>query len=150
MGTDWINFWNGKKYTGGQTFPVEAPLGEIPLFVRAGSILPMGPFIQHAAESADPVELRIYPGADGRFVLYEDENDNYNYEKGEYATIEFNWDDAGRKLTVEDRQGEFSGMLETRTFRVVLVDTENGTGVNPAENPSGAIEYDGKKTVLGF
>jgi alpha-D-xyloside xylohydrolase len=88
-GADWYNFWNGKKYTGGQTFPVSAPIDEIPLFVRAGSILPMGPAIQYATESSDPIEVRIYPGFDGRFTLYEDENDNYNYETGAWSTVDY-------------------------------------------------------------
>ena len=82
----------------------------------------MGPFIQYAAEKpADPVELRIYPGADGDFTLYEDENDNYDYEKGVYATITFHWDDAKRQLTIDDRKGSFPGMLNERTFDVVVV-----------------------------
>ena len=82
MDSNWYNFWTGKKYSGGQTLQVPSPIDEIPLFVKAGSILPMGPFIQYAAESVDPLELRVYPGADGSFTLYEDENDTYNYEDG--------------------------------------------------------------------
>ena len=94
----------------------------MPLLVRAGSIVPMGPLVQYATEKpADPIELRVYPGADGRFTLYEDENDGYAYEKGVHATIGLTWDDAKRQLVLEERQGEFPGMLKSRTFHVVLV-----------------------------
>jgi alpha-D-xyloside xylohydrolase len=122
MGVNWYNFWTGKKYTGGQTIPVPSPINEIPLFIKAGSIIPMGPFIQYATESADPIEIRIYPGADGEFVLYEDENDNYNYENGAYSTIKFKWDDKAHQLSIHEREGSFNGMLESRTFNVVLID----------------------------
>jgi len=98
--------------------------------VKAGSIVPMGPFVQYSNEKpADPIELRIYPGADGSFTLYEDENDNYNYEKGVYATIGFHWDDAKRQLTVDARKGTFPGMLQARTFHVVVVGKGHGAGV---------------------
>src|SRR5664280_3691107 len=90
------------SFKGGQTITSDAPIDKIPLLVKAGSIIPMGPFIQYAAEKTDdPVELRIYPGANGSFTLYEDENDNYNYEKGVHATIAFHWDDANRRLTID-------------------------------------------------
>ena len=83
----------------------------------------MGPDVEYAAEKpADPIELRVYRGADGDFTLYEDENDNYDYEKGAYATIAIHWDDAAEKLTIGERKGQFPGMLGSRTFRVVLVD----------------------------
>ena len=80
---------------------------------------------------ADPIELRIYRGADGDFTLYEDENDNYNYEKGVYATIPLHWDDAAHTLTIGDRKGQFPGMLENRTFRVVFVRENHGVGDQP-------------------
>ncbi len=80
--SDWYNFWNGNRLNGGQTISTDAPLNKIPLFIKAGSIIPMGPAIQYATENNDPIEIRIYPGADGIFALYEDQNDNYNYEKG--------------------------------------------------------------------
>jgi alpha-D-xyloside xylohydrolase len=105
----------------------EAPSDRLPLYVRAGSIVPFGPDLEWSTEKpADPIELRIYRGADGEFTLYEDENDNYNYEKGIHATISFRWDDAKQLLTIGDRQGEFPGMLPSRTFRVVFV-SENIT-----------------------
>ena len=109
----WIDFWTGEKFTGGHTITTPAPIDIIPLYVKAGSMIPMGPYIQYATEKpADPIELRIYPGADGTFELYEDENDNYNYEKGKYALIPFSWNDKTKTLTISDRKGEFDGMLK--------------------------------------
>jgi alpha-D-xyloside xylohydrolase len=150
MPCDWYNFWTGKKYSGGQTLPVPSPIDEIPLFVRAGSIIPMGPFIQYAAESADPIELRIYPGADGEFTLYEDENDNYNYENGAYATIEFKWEDADRRLTIETRKGEFPGMPQNRTFQIILVGENCGTGVSATRKTVKEVQYSGNRHILTF
>ena len=148
-GTQWIDFWTGEPLTGGQTITADAPIDKIPLLVRAGSIIPMGPFIQYAAEKpADPIELRIYPGADGDFTLYEDENDNYDYEKGVYATITFHWDDARRQLTIDDRKGSFPGMLNERTFDVVVVGKDHGAGVGITGNPDKVITYQGNQQVV--
>ena len=109
----------------------------------------MGPFIQYAAEKpADPIELRIYPGADGTFTLYEDENDNYDYEKGVYATIAFHWDDAKRQLTIDDRKGSFPGMLKERTFNIVLVGKDHGTGVEITDNPDKTVRYQGDRQII--
>ena len=94
----------------------------MPLFVRAGSIVPLGPELQYAAEKpADPIELRVYRGADGVFTLYEDEGDSYRYEQGAYATIPISWNDKTHALTIGTRRGKFPGMLEQRTFRIVVV-----------------------------
>ena len=144
----WIDFWTGKKFTGGQTITAPAPIDIIPLFVKEGSIIPMGPFLQYSSEKPeDPIELRIYPGADGNFELYEDENDNYNYEKGRYALIPFSWNDKSKTLTVGDRKGEFNGMLKKRTFNVVLVNQTNGTGLDISKS-STSVPYDGKHTSI--
>ena len=111
----------------------------------------MGPFIQYAAEKpADPIELRIYPGADGSFTLYEDENDNYNYEKGVYATIAFHWDDANRRLTIADRKGSFPGMLKERTIYIVIVGKDHGIGVETTVNPDKIISYRGERHTVQF
>ena len=100
-GTDWFDFWTGEKLTGGQTVDKETPLDIIPLYVKAGSILPVGPKVQYATEKKwDNLEIRVYEGANGEFTLYEDENDNYNYEKGLYSTITFTWNDAKKVLTI--------------------------------------------------
>lgn len=150
-GAKWTDFWTGRTIAGAQRIMADAPIDKIPLLVRAGSIIPMGPFVQYAAEKpADPIELRIYPGASGSFTLYEDENDNYNYEKGVYATIAFHWDDAKRQLTIEDRKGEFPGMLKDRTFNVVLVRKNHGTGIEVTDKPDKVVSYKGAQQVVQF
>ncbi len=139
-GTRWYDFWTNKVYRGGQTVTLETAFDRVPMFVRAGSILPLGPEMQYVGEKSwDNLEMRVYPGADGSFTLYEDEGDNYNYEKGVYSTVEFTWDDSRRELTVGDRKGEYPGMLMKRTFTVVLPD---GT--------SQLVEYDGKRKEIRF
>ncbi len=111
-GADWFDFWTGIKFSGGQTIKKETPIDIIPLYVKAGSILPVGPKVQFATEKKwDNLEIRVYEGANGEFTLYEDENDNYNYEKGVFSTITFSWDDAKKILTINDRKGTFPGML---------------------------------------
>lgn len=127
--TDWYDFWTEKRYLGGQTVNTEAPLDKIPLFIKAGSILPMGKSIQYTGEkTADTLEIRIYSGADAQFDLYEDEGDNYNYEKGMYTIIPFKWDEKTQSLTVGERQGSYPGYLTSRILNVVLVDeSENKT-----------------------
>ena len=128
-GTKWFDFWTGEALNGGQMVTKEVPIDIIPLYVRAGSIVPFGPKVQYSTEKKwNNLEIRIYPGADGEFVLYEDENDNYNYEKGAYSIIKFTWDDAKRTLNIADREGTFPGMLKSRKFNIVVVDKENGTG----------------------
>lgn len=109
-GTNWTDFWTGKTLAGGSKVEAEAPISAEPLFVRAGSIIPYGPKIEYASEMNDPIELRVYPGADGTFTIYEDEGDNYNYEKGAYSTIPIRWDDSRRTLTIGKRSGTFAGM----------------------------------------
>jgi alpha-D-xyloside xylohydrolase len=142
-GTGWTDFWTGKTYTGGQTIDAAAPVQTLPLFVRAGSIIPYGPQIQFAAAKADPIELRVYPGADGTFTLYEDEGDNYNYEKGAYSTIPMRWDEKNQKLTIGARHGNFPGMLKTRTFRIVWVNSGHGAGIASSEKADAQVNYNG-------
>lgn len=144
----WYDFWTGKLIQGGQTIDAAAPIETLPLFIKAGSIVPMGPYLQYATEKvADPLEIRIYPGADASFVLYEDENDTYNYEKGQYATIAMNWNEANKTLTLKDRKGEFPGMLKDRTFRIVWVTAKNGTGIEPAKEAK-EVRYSGKEMII--
>ena len=122
-GATWYDFWTNKAYKGGRNVTLETTFDRVPMFVRAGSILPLGPEMQYVGEKAwDTLELRVYPGADGRFVLYEDEGDNYNYEKGMYSVILFSWNDKKHTLTIGARKGEYPGMLQTRTFTVVWPD----------------------------
>ena len=146
MGSDWIDFWTGEKFYGGQKIIKEVPIDIIPLFVKAGSIIPFGPKVQYATEKKwDNLEIRIYPGADGEFTLYEDENDNYNYEKGSYSTITFTWDDANKTIMVRERKGSFPKMINERKFNVVLVSNNNGDGMEMIEKFDKVITYNGKK-----
>ena len=145
-GTKWFDFWTGEVLNGGQMVTKEVPIDIIPLYVRAGSIVPFGPKVQYSTEKKwNNLEIRIYPGADGEFVLYEDENDNYNYEKGVYSTIKFTWDDANRTLNIADREGTFPGMLKSRKFNIVVVDKENGTGRAQSTKFTKSVSYGGKK-----
>lgn len=145
-GTKWFDFWTGEVLNGGQMVTKEVPIDIIPLYVRAGSIVPFGPKVQYSTEKKwNNLEIRIYPGADGEFVLYEDENDNYNYEKGAYSIIKFTWDDAKRTLNIADREGTFPGMLKSRKFNIVVVDKENGTGSVQSTKFTKSVSYGGKK-----
>jgi alpha-D-xyloside xylohydrolase len=150
-GTDWYDFWTGEKVFGGKKINKETPFDIIPLYVKAGSILPFGPQVQYAEEKKwDDLEIRIYPGADGKFVLYEDENDNYDYEKGAYSTINFNWDDKKKTLTIGDRNGSFPGMLAERKFNIVIANDSKGTGENSRTKPDKEITYAGKRITVIF
>jgi alpha-D-xyloside xylohydrolase len=145
----WYNFWTGELSEGGRSVNAAAPLSLLPLYVRAGSIIPMGPRLQYATEKAeDPLELRIYIGANAEFVLYEDENDGYNYEKGLYSTISLKWDDTTRKLIIGKRNGSFPGMMGKRTFNIVLVSKGKGTGTEVTGEPDKSIIYTGVKKVV--
>ena len=146
--SDWYDFWTGKLINGGQTIDADAPIETIPLYVRAGSIIPMGPYLQYATEkAADPIEIRVYTGANADFVLYEDENDTYDYESGKYSTITMNWNEAEKTFTIKDRNGKFPGMLENRTFKIVWVNSNNGTGVEPAKKAE-IVQYTGKEIKI--
>jgi len=142
--TIWFDFWTGKKLSGGRDVTVEAPLDRLPLFVRAGSIVPMGPEEEYTQEKPpDPIELRVYRGADGKFTLYEDEGDSYDYEKGVYATIPMQWNEAQQTLTIGSRSGKFPGMLQSRTFRIVFVSDGHGQGIGPTEEADKMVVYSG-------
>jgi len=120
-GATWYDFWTNQQYKGGQDVTLETTLDRVPMFVRAGSILPLGPEMQYVGEKAwDNLEMRVYPGANGSFTLYEDEGDNYNYEKGAYTTITFQWNDSKKQLTIGERKGQYPGMLQKRHFTIVL------------------------------
>ena len=125
-GTDWFDFFSGQRYRGGQDVNIETRIDRAPMFARAGSIFPIAPVMQYAAERPwDDLDIMIFPGADATFTLYEDEGDNYNYERGAYSTITMHWDDASKTLTIGDRQGEFPGMLKKRKFRGYLVGNDH-------------------------
>jgi alpha-D-xyloside xylohydrolase len=145
-GANWFDFWTGEQLQGGNKVTKETPIDIMPLYVKAGSVLPIGPDVQYAQEKKwDELEIRIYPGANGQFVLYEDENDNYNYEKGIYSTITFNWDDKKKTLTIGNRKGSFPGMLEKRKFNVVIVKNGKGVGANSSPSPDAVVNYEGKE-----
>jgi alpha-D-xyloside xylohydrolase len=145
----WYNFWTGEKFDGGSFKTLAAPLETLPLLARAGSILPIGPALQYSNQKPeDPIELRVYPGADGDFTLYEDDNLTYDYEKGAYATIPIHWSDADRTLTIGARQGSFTGMLEKRTFNIVFVGQGHGAGANPSASPDKTVQYDGTEMTV--
>jgi alpha-D-xyloside xylohydrolase len=142
----WYDFWTGKSLTGGEEIEADAPLDRIPLFVRAGSILPMGPQIEYAAQNpAGPIELRIFRGADGRFDLYEDAGDGYEYQQGQHSIIPFRWDDRNSVLSIGARQGSYPGMVEHRKFRIVLVGNGHGLGIDGTAASNAEIDYDGKE-----
>jgi alpha-D-xyloside xylohydrolase len=146
---DWHDFWTGKRLSGGQTIIADAPLDKIPLFVKAGSVLPIGKFIQYTGQDpADTLEIRIYEGADGEFTLYEDEGDNYNYQEGAYSLITFTWDNAREKLTISERTGSFPGMLHERKFNIIRVSGDKGAGIESAVEYDTAIIYSGEETVV--
>jgi alpha-D-xyloside xylohydrolase len=145
----WYDFWMGTAGDGARTVDAPAPLERVPLYVRAGSIVPMGPDEEWSTQKpADPIEVRIYRGADGNFTLYEDENDNYNYEKGAYTTIAFHWDEGKQALTIGDRKGQFPGMLASRSFRMVFVRENHGVGVNPTDQPDKVVQYSGNEVTV--
>ena len=143
-GTVWYDFYTGAPVEGGKAEKVAAPYERIPLYVAGGSIVPYGPDMQWSAEKpADLINLYVYTGRDGAFTLYEDEDLNYNYEKGAYAMIPFRWDEATGTLTIGDRQGEFPGMLKDRKFNIVKVSADSPVGFD--RQPKGQlVDYSGK------
>jgi alpha-D-xyloside xylohydrolase len=148
-GAPWYNFWTAETSPAGQRVEVAAPVQTLPLFIRPGSIIPLGPFLQYSSEKpADPIELRIYPGANGSFTFYEDEGDNYNYEKGKHATITITWNDAKHTLEIGKRAGEFPGMLSKRTFNVVWASKDHGAGIASTEKPDAVVHYDGNAVKI--
>jgi alpha-D-xyloside xylohydrolase len=146
----WFDFWTGEILKGGQAITSAAPIDKMPLYVKAGSIIPMGPFIKYATEKTDPIEVRIYPGANAEFTMYEDENDNYNYEKGMYSTFTMKWDDAAKKFSVSKRSGTFPGMPSKHILNIVVVNKNSGNGVEVTSKPSKTIEYKGEEISVNL
>lgn len=146
----WYNFWTGKRFEGGQTINTPAPLNSTPVYVKAGSIVPMGKLMQYTGQKlSDTLEIRIYKGANGKFELYEDEGNNYNYEKGNYTIIPFELDEQQHKLIIGKRQGKFEGFLKERIFNIVFVNESEGLGisVNPLRKK---VKYNGKRITLKY
>ena len=127
-GTLWYDFWTGECFRGGRELTLQTSFDRVPMFVRAGSILPLGPEMQYVGEKSwDNLELRVYPGADATFTLYEDEGDGYNYERGVYTTIPICWDNASHQITIGQREGSYPGMLQQRQFVVTFPDGTSQT-----------------------
>ncbi|HYC97197.1 TIM-barrel domain-containing protein [Brevundimonas sp.] len=144
-GADWYDFYTGRKFAGGSEATITAPLERIPLFVRAGSILPTGPQIQHTAEKLDgPVTLTVYAGADGSFELYDDAGTTYGYERGEFSRIPMTWDQARGVLTIGARAGSYPGMPANRTFHIRWIDGPTATAADFEAAPARTVEYAGQ------
>ena len=142
----WYDFYTGRYQEGGIKKRVDAPYERMPLFVPEGAIIPVGPELQYATEKKpDPIDLYVYTGADGSFELYEDENVNYNYEKGKFAVIPFTYNEKEKKLVIGDREGEFDGMLEFRKFNVIFVSKNHPVGFKPDRTKGILVEYDGTR-----
>ena len=142
---NWYDLYTGEAIEGGQRLVVDAPYERIPVFVRAGAIIPFGPEMEWSDEKpAELINLYVYAGSDGEFQLYEDEGTNYNYEKGKYATIDIRYDDTTRTVTFSQRKGQFPGMLKNRRFNVVFITPEQPRALN-LDNPEGKlVQYNGK------
>jgi alpha-D-xyloside xylohydrolase len=147
-GSAWFDFWTGKKSEGGQTIQAEAPIDRMPVFAKAGSIILLGPIVDSTRDQEDPTDIRIYPGQDGHFLLYDDEGDSYRYEKGSYATISLDWNDRMHSLSLGKRQGEFPGMLKAREMRVFIVREGSGVGISSQSKPDAIVQYDGSAQVI--
>jgi alpha-D-xyloside xylohydrolase len=144
-GAKWYDFWTGAEAPAGQTIDAPAPYDAIPIHVRAGSIVPTGPEVQYTDEKpADPIMLWVYAGADGQFVLYEDDGLTYGYEKGAYARIPIRWNDVARTLSIGKREGSFPGMVKERTFHVVVVSKGKAVGFSFEPRVDGAVKYGGE------
>lgn len=145
----WYDFWTGESFAGGQTITKEVDVQTMPLYVHAGTILPFALPAQTAKVSDwDTLQIRVYPGADGSFTLYEDEGDSYRYEQGQYSTITFKWDDATHQLTIGQRQGAFTGMHQQRIFDVVVVSNGIGVGDSLSNTINVRISYDGAEQTV--
>ncbi|RAV99481.1 TIM-barrel domain-containing protein [Pseudochryseolinea flava] len=147
--TGWYDLYSGKYFEGGQTITAEAPLERIPVFVKNGAILPVGPELQYTSEKlADKITLFVYAGADGSFDLYEDEGTNYNYEKGSYAVVPIKYNEVTKTLTIGERKGSFDGMLQKRTFNIVWVKTDHPVGLGANAQPQQVVGYEGKAVEI--
>ena len=147
----WYDLWSGQSHDAGQTIDAPAPYDAIPIFVRAGSIVPTGPDIQYIGEKpADPLTFYLYAGADGDFTLYEDDGLTYKYEHGAFAEIPLHWDNASRTLTIGKSKGSFDGMLKNRTFQFVLISKENPVGFSFTPKPDRTVTYQQSEMQVHF
>jgi alpha-D-xyloside xylohydrolase len=148
-GSEWYDLRNGKYLKGGQTIEANAPYADIPVYIKAGSIIPCGPEIQYTTEKpADPIRLFVYTGSDGSFTLYEDENVNYNYEKGEFSTIPLSYNEKEHTLSIGKRLGEYPGMLGTRTLEIKWITRNKPSGLDFQAKPDAIISYNGNEQSI--
>jgi alpha-D-xyloside xylohydrolase len=134
-GSVWYDYWTNSKHNGGQEIDKTVNIQSIPLYVKGGSIIPFGPDVQYATEKKwDNLILKIYPGSDADFVLYEDEFDNYNYEKGDFTEIPMHWNDKSRTLTIDTRKGKYKGMIENKNFTIILPNGQQKTMAYAGKN----------------
>ncbi len=141
----WVDFWTGYRVNGGTNFEQQVPEDQIPVYVKAGTIMPVGPTVQYTSEKPwDDLQIRIYTGEDGTYTLYEDAFDGYGYENGEFSTIEFAWDDDACELTISAREGKYPGMLQERDFRIVAARSDAGSGLDN-ESCDIKVHYTGKE-----
>jgi alpha-D-xyloside xylohydrolase len=138
----WFDFWTGKRFEGGQTISAPAPLDKIPVFVKEGSIVPMGKVIQHTNSKQDELEIRIYTGKDAAFTLYNDEGDNYNYEKGSHIEIPMLWSEKKQTLTLEKQLGSYKNQTAEYTMNIVWISGKENDTI------SETIKYVGKKVII--
>ena len=143
----WFDFWTGASYQGGQTVEAAAPQDKIPVFVKSGAIIPMGSVVQYSSQKpADTLEIRVYTGANGSFKLYNDEGDNYNYEKGKLKVIGFNWNEKSQQLTIDKVQGNYSGASAKQVFNIVWLGKNNG--IKSSTTPTKMVVYTGKVLTI--
>jgi alpha-D-xyloside xylohydrolase len=149
----WYNFYTSEFLEGGQTITAEAPYGQIPLYVKEGSIVPCGPNIEYTSQkSSEPFTIYVYTGKDASFSLYEDENINYNYEKGRFSTIEIQYNEASKTLTIADKKGSFDGMQKNRAFNIVFIGKNKNATFNLISNANEGtkVKYNGSEIVVKF
>lgn len=149
-GNGWYNLYDGKFTAGGQSLEVAAPFGQMPVYVAAGSILPVGDLIQHTKQEQKDLTIYVFAGKNGSFTLYEDENVNYNYEKGKYSKIDFGYDDKSKTLNIEKRTGGFNGMIEARNFNIVYVNESNPISIDSKSQKVKTIQYKGEKISVSL
>ncbi|GHU68311.1 hypothetical protein FACS189413_04880 [Bacteroidia bacterium] len=147
--TNFYDFWTGEKISGGRYITKQTPMDILPLYICEGSIIAMGKSMQYATQHpADTLEIRVYTGKDAEFTLYEDENDNYNYEKGAYSTVQFRWNEKEQTLTIGKSSGSFPGMLQKRIFNIVFINENRGIGDQLSKTVDQTVEYSGEEIKI--
>ncbi|SKA37390.1 alpha-D-xyloside xylohydrolase [Chitinophaga eiseniae] len=148
-GQGWYDLYTGARHAGGQRITADAPYGRMPLYVKEGAIIPVGPALQYASEKpADTITLYVYTGKNGAFRLYEDDGSSYNYEKGQFTIIPINYQEGSKTLTIGDRKGSYNGMLQRRIFRIIRVSAATPKPLDPAAKADQEARYEGKQLTI--